>query len=334
MPNPVAGYAQVATTIAQLKSIPPENRSPNFCILVPEIGSWVYYSPTSTAPADDVAVFMPTDAIGRWIVTNQLPSVASLAVRGTGGNAINLSSDQGRGLITPGTQGLTIGGSASKLGFYGVTPAASATIASPGSNTTDMLRCLTEIHSRILAVGLITGGAIAANSFEKTYNPANPTDDLIGLLGTVNSVFTNPHPTKITNTASSIAFGTSAVITDRTDNDFYTNTVANSWVQIDIGANNPSRRVSLTGFGIKSRPPNGHHPLSVVIEGSNDGTTFATIHTWSSIGITAVLQWRGVVFAGSIPYRYIRIRQPGLDSSNGNYLALTEIALYGSLNVL
>ena len=83
---PTAGYAQVATTIAQLKAITAANRSPNFCLLLPQIGSWVYYSPTSTATADNVHVFMPADNVGRWLTTNQLPYFA--AANNAANNAI------------------------------------------------------------------------------------------------------------------------------------------------------------------------------------------------------------------------------------------------------
>jgi len=334
--GPTAAYAQVATTIAQLKAITAANRSPNFCLLLPEIGSWVYYSPASTATADDVSVFMPSDSVGRWIVTNQLPSHTSLAIRGLGATpAIRLSSIEGRGVITPGTQGLTIGGSANTLGFYGVNPVANATINSPGQNTTDMHRCLSEIRTRLQSVGLITGGTIGAATFEKIYNVSNPTDDLIGLLGTVNSVFTNPHPSKTTNSASSIGLGTVVMFTDRTDNDFYPSDIANSWVQIDIATNDTSRRVTLTGLGLKSRNNAAVHlPINLTIEGSNDGAVFTTIFTWASIGFTAASQWRAATFSNSTGYRYIRVRQPGVNSTGGNFLTLSELALYGSLNVL
>ena len=77
MPVPSVGYAQVASTIVQLKAITAANRTGNFCLFLPAIGSWVYYDSTSTATANDTHVFLPNDGVGRWLVTNQLPYFAA-----------------------------------------------------------------------------------------------------------------------------------------------------------------------------------------------------------------------------------------------------------------
>ncbi len=74
-PDPV--YAKIASTLAELKAIPPVNRSPKYCIFVEDLTSWVYYSPTSTLTPDDIHVVIPDDGAGRWLVTNHLPYFAA-----------------------------------------------------------------------------------------------------------------------------------------------------------------------------------------------------------------------------------------------------------------
>ena len=77
MTAPSTGYAQIATSVADLKAIASGYRADYYCIFLPAIGSWVYYLSTSTATADDVQVFLPNDGVGRWLVTNQLPYIAA-----------------------------------------------------------------------------------------------------------------------------------------------------------------------------------------------------------------------------------------------------------------
>lgn len=79
MPVPSVGYAQVATNVVQLKAITAVNRTSNYCLFIPDIGSWVYYDSSSTATADDTHIFLPNDGVGRWLVTNRLPYFAAAA---------------------------------------------------------------------------------------------------------------------------------------------------------------------------------------------------------------------------------------------------------------
>jgi len=179
-----------------------------------------------------------------------------------------------------------------------------------------------------------SGGNFTGTLAIRLLNTADYANDLITLLGTNNSVFTNPHPIKTTNSASSVGSGTVQMFTDRVDNELQSNNVENSWIQVDIANNDTSRRVILTGLGLKSRSSTASSPVGVVIEGSNNASTFTLIHTWSSIGFTAGNQWRGVAFNNNISYRYVRIRQPGASTSSNNFFTLNEVALYGVLNIL
>lgn len=70
------GYAQVATTIAQLKAITAANRVSNFTLLLS--GTWYSYSSTSTATPDNLTIIQPDDGVGRWVATS-LPVILSAA---------------------------------------------------------------------------------------------------------------------------------------------------------------------------------------------------------------------------------------------------------------
>lgn len=283
-----APYSQIALTVAALKALPPGLRAPNYCLFIPALGSWVYYSATSTAADNNTTIFQPTDGVGRWIVTNQ---------------------------------------SAAPSGGSGITR--QPNIATAAATLTDLQRAVNQILSTLTAAGITE-----ALNLTRNYDAANPTNDLINLLGTNNNAvaFTNPHPAKITNSASSVGGGTVAQLTDRTSSDFFTNNISNSWVQIDLGN---TRTVNLNGVGLKSRSAaTTNVPVNLTIEGSNDGTNFTLIHSWANIGFTAISQDRFVPFTLSSACRYIRIRQPGTDSSGINHLTIGEVYLFGSVSAL
>lgn len=211
---------------------------------------------------------------------------------------------------------------------------------------TEVVTQLNIIETKINTLTTLTNELANSTPINtRVLNTLNYTDDLIGLLGTVNTTFTNPHPAKILTTASSVSVGTVAVLTDRINNDFRTSNISSSWVRIDIDPANIGRRVSLTGIAVKSRAGLIEHPNLLFIEGSNDNIKFDTFRAWS-VAFTAAYQWQGTwVFdtvtdgnnGMSIPnltYRYIRIRQATVNSGNTNFLGLTDIALYGTLNIL
>lgn len=280
-----APYALIAPTVAALKALTAAQRVANYCLFIPTLGSWVYYSSTSTATANDTTIIQPTDGLGRWIVSNQ-----SAAPSGGGGGITRQP---------------------------GLEPAA--------ATLTDLQRAVNQVLSTLTAAGVT-----AAIIHTRNYDAANPTNDLINLLGTNNGTvaFANPHPAKITNSASGIMSGTVVMLTDRANDDFYTSEIANSWVMIDFGG---TRTISLNGLGLKSRSSSATHlPANLIIEGGNDGTSFTLIYNWTSIGFTAINQDRfSPTFATSPTFRYIRIRQSGLNSSGANFFTIGELYLYG-----
>lgn len=281
-----APYSQIALTVAALKALPPGLRAPNYCLFIPALGSWVYYSSTSTAADNNTTIFQPNDGVGRWIVTNQ-PAAPS-------GSGITKQPN----------------------------------IAITAATLTDLQRAVNQIISTLTAAGVTEPVSLTRN-----YDAANPTNDLINLLGTNNGAvaYASPHPSKISITASSTSIGSVATLLNRANGDWASNSVANSSVTIDFTT---ARSIVLTGIGLQSWATNTRYPVNVVIAGSNDGTTFTTINTWSSIGFTAMNQFRFTTFSNTTAYRYLRVSLSGLDSQNENFLTLGEIYLYGTLSAI
>lgn len=287
-----APYSEIAPTVAALKALTPEERCPNHCLFIPALGSWVYYSPTATTTPNDTTIFEPDDGLGRWIVTNQ-------STAPSGGSS---------------------GGS-------GITQQPS--IVPAAATLTDLQRATNQILSMLTVAGVIEPVNLTRN-----YDQSNPTKDLIELLGTEGYTvpFANPHPSKILTSASTVANGSTSLLTDRSNSTFNTSSIANSWVQIDLGA---TRTVKLTGIGLRHYSAGSSYSLvRALIEGSNDGGNFSPIFDWPAIGFTATNQDKFANFEESPAYRYLRIRQPGLDSAGSNYLCLGEIFLFGTLSAL
>ncbi len=213
-------------------------------------------------------------------------------------------------------------------------------ISTNASNIALNTTAINNLGAKITSLENIINSLISASNgstpigFTKNYNSANPSDDLINLLGTNNGTvaYVNPHPSKITNSASSVEVGNVSFFTDRINNDFYTANTTNSWVMVDFGS---ARTVRLNGLGWKSRSAfNGNHPANLIIEGSNNNSSFELIANWQNIGFTNVTQDRYTAFAISPAYRYIRVRQSGLNSSSSNFLSTGEIYFYGTISAL
>ena len=90
---PSAGYAQIATTVTQLKAITAANRANNFTLLLPATGSWYYYHATSTDNPDNLTVIQPNDGVGRWIAVSLQVILAAAASA--------IASHQGNSLAHP-----------------------------------------------------------------------------------------------------------------------------------------------------------------------------------------------------------------------------------------
>ncbi|NBU23936.1 MAG: hypothetical protein EBS38_08575, partial [Actinobacteria bacterium] len=181
-----------------------------------------------------------------------------------------------------------------------------------------------------------------------TLTITNPTTFTLGSFGDQSDIFyalgrlsalswtnawVNPAASGIvTVTASSVdpAGGNVSMLTDRTRSDFYTNNVANSWVQFDFG----SRTVRLDAYQLR----NYGFAINIIrswrVRGSNDGSAWTDLDIRNNDAtLTAAHQYgQWTCNQGNTSFwRYIRIEQTGLDSSSQNYLGLGEVAFGGAI---
>lgn len=66
------GYADIASTISQLKALNTAELEDKLTIFVKELNSWVTYDSSSNLASDDITVISPSSGVGRWKVTNIL----------------------------------------------------------------------------------------------------------------------------------------------------------------------------------------------------------------------------------------------------------------------
>jgi hypothetical protein len=163
----------------------------------------------------------------------------------------------------------------------------------------------------------------------------------LGTSGLTTTIYTNPIPGTIAAAASSIGAGTLSNLADRTTSEIYTSPTPNSWFAFNLG----SRSMSISRYTLRSRSADAlFMPRNWVLEGTNSVATFdiagLNAATWTTIDarandttLTASIQYYTLIANGSTtPFQYLRIRSTGLDSSNNNYLILSEIEFYGTLS--
>jgi hypothetical protein len=155
------------------------------------------------------------------------------------------------------------------------------------------------------------------------------------------TAFTNPATTGAVNPiASTTSTGTPPLLTDRQASLWNTADAGNSWVAWDF-ANNT---ISLSKYTLRNRSGAGHFPRNWVLEGTNSISAFSVAGlnaaTWTSIdtrvsdsSLLAPSDYYTITINGSTAsYRYIRLRQTGLNSNSANFLCLGEIEFYGVLS--
>jgi len=160
-------------------------------------------------------------------------------------------------------------------------------------------------------------------------------NDLFLLLGTVDGVYTNPHPQKLQISASTTSGTTVGVLTSRTSSLWQSTDAPDQWVRVDFaGGNNPSvgRMVTLSGLALRSNTLTALGDLE--IEGSNDNITYTRIFQWLAQRFTGSNEWRGREFVNTTPYRNIRIRQTSLNGTPNNVLRFAQLAMYGAFNFI
>jgi hypothetical protein len=176
-----------------------------------------------------------------------------------------------------------------------------------------------------------------------TYVSDGDTNDLFYWLGTNlgTTTWSNPAGTSaLTVVASSADLGTPDSLSDRVPSNFYTIDAPDQWIAWALAS---GKTIAVSRYTIRSRNFDTNHlPRNWVLEGTNSVSTFditgINAATWTAIDtrssdstLTAVNQYYTMVVNGSgSAFRYIRLRQTGINSNSGFYFTPAELALYGT----
>jgi hypothetical protein len=176
-----------------------------------------------------------------------------------------------------------------------------------------------------------------------TYVSNGDGNGLVYYLGTngITSAFVNPTTNDKLSVVASSNGGSPdlpTALTDRQSSNWFTDNIANSWVAWDTIAS-----FAVSEYTLVSRIINVYYPRTWVLEGTNVVASFdiggINAATWTTIDsrtndntLNGLSVYSTFTANGSTAfYRYIRLRQTGLDSSNTNYLVLGEVEFYGTL---
>jgi hypothetical protein len=132
--------------------------------------------------------------------------------------------------------------------------------------------------------------------------------------------------------ASSQEYGNCYDVTNYdSQSNWYTANIPNSWLRFDFGA----RRVSVDSYSMKSRINGAHIPRSWVLEGRNEDTDWVVIDRHENDntiqGVFASHNFKCPARNDLDMFRFIQLRQTGLDSNNYNYLTMCHFELFGGL---
>jgi hypothetical protein len=109
---------------------------------------------------------------------------------------------------------------------------------------------------------------------------------------------------------------------------WYTDNVSQSWIQFDF----INSWISPTGYTLKSDGQGAHHLVQWKLEGSMDEREWKQIDNQNCQDLNGNYLTKTFRCASSDAgqfYRYIRLTQTGINSSNRNYLLLCNIEFYG-----
>lgn len=180
-------------------------------------------------------------------------------------------------------------------------------------------------------------GISAPVTVSRTFVSAGDTNGVLYFAGTVFGTISwiNPHTLGyVTASASSTFLPTFGAplseLCNRVSGHYCTQNTASSWIKFDLRAGNS---LEVTGWTFQCRDDisNQQSPVQLLLEGSNNDSTWTTISnptglTWSTTG-----QFRSWTFAGSgVAYRYLRITQVGVNTSGSNYFIIGDVEFYGS----
>lgn len=164
------------------------------------------------------------------------------------------------------------------------------------------------------------------------------TNGLISYLGTKgnSSTFITPtglsYPWLVTTTVSSNLTGDSpSNAVDRNNSTIiHTAGVENSWWKLDLGKN---KSFKPTKYTLRTRSDtNDNNPKTWKLQGSNDDINWVDISI-ESIPLTIASWFVSQDINAVESYRYIRIIQNGINTSNELFLVFAGIELYGLLNI-
>lgn len=178
-----------------------------------------------------------------------------------------------------------------------------------------------------------------------TYSSNGDTNGVCYYRGTYNQqdTWTNPHTaTVVTVIPSSAVAGSAGTIVNRSNDTFNTSNVASSYIAIDLGEDITliPNRCTLQNHATASSAIRNFK-----IQGSNNvsANTVAGVNTatWTdldtrvndtSMANTASSWGNYTITPPTISYRWLRILQTGVNASNTNILAVSEIEFYGTAN--
>ena len=110
---------------------------------------------------------------------------------------------------------------------------------------------------------------------------------------------------------------------------YYSENQTNSWIMFDF----QKLLLSLTDYTLQSDGSGENHLEEWVIEGSMDSQTWSIIDARKTKELNASYGIKSFHCEKSPPYRYIRLRQTGFNSSFQYYLLLGNIELFGQLSM-
>jgi hypothetical protein len=112
-------------------------------------------------------------------------------------------------------------------------------------------------------------------------------------------------------------------------NYWYTRDEENLWISFDF----KDRRVSLSHYTLKSHPGKGQFPKEWLIDGSNNFESWMELDRRSTRDLVgkSIVKTYQCSKTSSTGFRHIRMRQTGLASDYGRFLALTNIEFFGQL---
>ena len=167
--------------------------------------------------------------------------------------------------------------------------------------------------------------------------------DVLYLFGTDfgASSWSNPFDgVRCAASASSAPFEPPSILGDRAVNRFETNAAAGSWVAFDFDPGATGVRVNLNAFAWQHIPAFAGIRLQYFVVESGTGPSVAGA-TWSTIATisdpnflpNAAEAWSDVLTLTeqAQPYRFVRIRSTGLDSSGGNNFVGSEVIFGGQI---